>query len=385
MTRPTASLEQSVVNGGLPAELGRPRLDSLTGLRGIAALCVFFHHTQFYGDNLITTIDRRIAPQGSIGVTFFFILSGFVLTWSMRDSDTKRAFWRRRFARVYPAYLVALLVAIALTPIFNKTIQLGPLLASLTGTQAWVPQLDYFFALNSVGWSLSCEAFFYLCFPFFVPALMRCSGRQLRFVQVVALGLILTATVASTSIADLVVREWFTDYFPAVRMLEFFLGCTAAVDFVRGTRVRMSLRAAGVLAVGAYLLAGVPSLSTYSLVVIPVVPILLLIMVSAQSDLDVSASILRNRYLIWAGEISFSFYLVHQLVIRYLSVELPSIFSTSPFVYSSLLFCISLPAGIALAAALHYIVEKPLERRIRNNGRPASIYETNEKALSTSD
>jgi peptidoglycan/LPS O-acetylase OafA/YrhL len=362
-------LDQSVVNGGPPRRPERQRLDSLTGLRAIAALCVFVHHTMLAGDNVVSDAYRRIGMQGAMGVTFFFVLSGFVLTWSMGPLDTKRAFWRRRFARVYPAYLVALIAAAALYPTFQRDVELGPLVTNLLQVQSWVPDIQYFFGLNSVSWSLSCEAFFYLCFPFLAPALMRCSQKQLRLTQIGLIGLILVATVASQFIADEDTRFWFGGYFPPVRFLEFALGCTAAVDFMRGTRVPLSFRTVGLVAVGAYLVAGFPAVQTYSLVVIPIIPIVLVLMASAQRDVEGAPSFLRNRILVWGGEISFCFYLVHQLVIRYFSIELPKALDASPFTISVVNALVSLPVTIACATALHYLVEKPCERRLRGGSQ----------------
>jgi peptidoglycan/LPS O-acetylase OafA/YrhL len=103
-----------------PAD-GQPRghssagawLPSLSGLRFVAVLVVFGFHVHVanvFSDGAIRAVIERIFGPGAGGVSFFFVLSGYVLTWSARPHDTAVRFWRRRFARIYPNYLVALLV-----------------------------------------------------------------------------------------------------------------------------------------------------------------------------------------------------------------------------------------------------------------------------------
>ena len=82
-------------------------LDSLTILRGPAALFVFFYHTRW----------AHVVPSASVGyvgVALFFVLSGFVLTWSYKPADGAKKFYLRRFARVYPLHLFFFALALAI-------------------------------------------------------------------------------------------------------------------------------------------------------------------------------------------------------------------------------------------------------------------------------
>src|SRR5688572_8242322 len=94
-----------------PVVESMPRLHSLTGLRWWAAFAVFAHHMS----NLAPLPIAGPLAYGWHGVTFFFVLSGFVLTWSARPDVNSRTFWWRRFARIYPSHFVALILAI---PVF---------------------------------------------------------------------------------------------------------------------------------------------------------------------------------------------------------------------------------------------------------------------------
>lgn len=165
----------------------RPHIEALTALRFFAALLVvFFHHgqAQFAGT---PGWCQNIVRGGYVGVPFFFILSGFILTYSYgrhAPALAARNFWVARLARIYPVYAVSLLVS---APLFlgglAETVPSESLAtrfwvqatASFGLVQAWSP--SHAFVWNGPGWSLSVEAFFYLTFPLLLNRLtgkMRC-------------------------------------------------------------------------------------------------------------------------------------------------------------------------------------------------------------------
>ena len=78
------------------------RRDSLTSLWFFAAAFVVIGH---WG-NVVHPLSRlhQLLERSNLGVSFFFVLSGSVLTWSHRPSDTARGFYWRRFARIWPLH-----------------------------------------------------------------------------------------------------------------------------------------------------------------------------------------------------------------------------------------------------------------------------------------
>ena len=115
----------------------------------------------------------------------------------------------------------------------------GPLqlAAHLTLTQSWFPRRDVFASLNLVSWSLSCEAFFYLCFPLILPACAGCArpacGRSPpRWSLAVARS---TAPRSPRSTARSPVARVM---FPPVRMAEFTLGIAVALLVQAGVVAR---------------------------------------------------------------------------------------------------------------------------------------------------
>jgi peptidoglycan/LPS O-acetylase OafA/YrhL len=135
------------------------RIESLTFFRFIAAsIVVIFHYGR--GTTLVN-LAPKFLTAGPEMVSFFFVLSGFVLMiayWN-RESNTKR-FLQARMARITPVYYLALGATLLLGSInFEK----WALALNVLFLQSWVP--PYPLSLNSPAWSLSIEMFFYLSFP----------------------------------------------------------------------------------------------------------------------------------------------------------------------------------------------------------------------------
>ena len=132
-----------------------------------------------------------------MGVPFFLILSGFILSYSylgqLRFGGERRRFWEARFCRVYPVYLLSLLID---WPIRGQ-MTAGFTIAVLTATQAWNPANGLAQMWNFPAWTLSVEAFFYLCFPLLLPA---CAKLQRR-IQIACIALLcLVIALLHTSI-----------------------------------------------------------------------------------------------------------------------------------------------------------------------------------------
>jgi peptidoglycan/LPS O-acetylase OafA/YrhL len=231
---------------------GRPQLHALTGLRFVAA----FHVLAYHGlatDAQSSWWMRSLVGSGYVGVSLFFVLSGFVLTYTYHDSlrdgtATRRAFLAARVARIYPVYLLSLIVA--LPPLFwlvwsrGGRMDIGWLL-QLTGMyagllQAWHPHNAC--VLNCPAWSLSDEAFFYLAFLFLLPVVARWGVRRLAVAAVAAYALALLApllymTLRPDGAAPGVPQpagSWLAvvKFNPLIRLPEFVLGVLAGRWFL---------------------------------------------------------------------------------------------------------------------------------------------------------
>lgn len=202
---------------GLPRELKR-----LTSLRAIAALLVFAYHIDHHSTWLV---GGKLFGHGFVGVAFFYVLSGFVLTWSTRPGTRVREFWMRRFARVYPSHAVMAAVAL-IVPITAFPITLPAIGANVLLIQAWFPQWDIVFGLNAVSWSLSCEAFFYLLAPFLIRWAQ--SSRLGRLVPLALAWTVLMLVLAVLAGFASPTFDIWAYTFPLIRSGEFVLGVVLA-------------------------------------------------------------------------------------------------------------------------------------------------------------
>ncbi|MCQ8772440.1 acyltransferase family protein [Streptomyces telluris] len=315
--------------------LADSRLPSLTGLRFVAALLVFFFHLsveKLYDDSANPVLSKIFNPAGGVGVSFFFILSGFVLAWSAKPNRPAREFLRRRLAKIYPNHLLLWVLTLPLLLLFGEQVAAGSATANLALVQTWIPRLDFFFSVNRPSWSLCCELFFYLMFPL----LARFVGRLGR----TGTWTVVAATVAGVWLLPVVagllhggpgmpldvshpeldsgvsVRQYWLVYaFPVSRCLEFLLGIAVAKLVKDGAWPRIPVAVAtGLLAIGYAAAVQAPVL--YGLSAITVIPLTLFIPAVTMADLEGRKSPLRSRSMVWLGEVSFAFYLVHQTVLR---------------------------------------------------------------------
>ena len=338
------------------------RLATLTSLRALAAFAVFTRHAT---ETFFAVGDRSpLTRQGATGVSFFFILSGFVLTWSAGRADGAASFYRRRFARIYPAYIVVLLftqVAVGTRDGFP----LAPFLLNAGLVQSWVPRSSVFFGSDIGAWSLGCEAFFYLLFPLALPLLVRMAARRRwQLVAAFALADVVLAVAVHSPHQERGVGLWLVYILPVSRLGEFVTGMVMALAVRAGARPRLSLDAALLLALAAYVVAGV--VPVYLMwVVVTFVPFCLLVATAAASDADGRPSWLRHRWLIRLGEWSYAFYLVHISVLT----ALHRVTGVTGGAKAALLMAAALVLSVGAAGLLFRFVERPMERRLRRDGR----------------
>jgi peptidoglycan/LPS O-acetylase OafA/YrhL len=148
------------------------RLSALTGLRFLAAACIVVHHSRgCFG--IPVEFGFRFAFDQA--VTFFFLLSGFILAYNYPDlsrpGDWGR-FWLARWSRVWPAHVATFLLVLAILAWDQVDVVAHPsrraMAANLLLVQGWFPAWNAYFSYNAPAWSISAEWAFYLCFPFLI-------------------------------------------------------------------------------------------------------------------------------------------------------------------------------------------------------------------------
>ncbi len=352
------------------------KLHSLTSLRFFAALLVVMHHT--FRDLVKVPGLSDAVWLGTVGVGFFFALSGFVLTWSLRPTDTKAAFYRRRFARVYPLHVLALLLAVAVFWLVGKEFDAGQLLFSAALLQAWIPDSHVYFSLNAPSWSLSCEALFYAVFPFLAARLTGLGRRGLWRALAVTVGVSLAMAAAVTLALNPGDGSQFWLYiFPPFRLLEFAAGCVLALLLRSGWRSPVSLPAAALSAGAVYLvlttgnrLGAALGNGVEDAIMLPL--ILLVISSAATASLNGAGQFLSQPWLVRLGEWSFALYITHWLLLE-VAKYLDPLSKARPVSFQLAEGFLFIVAALAVAGVAYTWFEKPLEKRLRgrsNISRP---------------
>ncbi|WP_166787129.1 acyltransferase [Cryobacterium sp. TMT2-23] len=347
----------------------------MTGLRYLAAVHVVLTHTSAFAREWPVPI-RHILDRGFVGVSLFFILSGFILAYTYLDTagqtlrGNKKDFWVSRFARIYPLYVVGLLVA---APIFVHVIRTGlvshpdalqALILTPMMLQAWSPTAAL--AWNSPAWSLSAEVFFYAMFPFVLGPLARIRGRKILWLMfgiwLVSLGL---AASQAILMPDLLWQE-FVIHVPATRIAEFIIGVLLGVGYVRfGWRPPSWSATASMIAIVAALALS-PDFLPHSIISNALlVPLFCLLILGLTGMKGAPVRILSHPWFVVLGEASFAVYLLHIPLYRYYYNAGNSILPGFSESAGGILLFIVVVTSIAIA--MYYFVEVPSRRVIRRS------------------
>lgn len=332
---------------------------------------VFFYHMRVFAP--LPGPITVVFDQGYLGVTFFFVLSGFVLTWSMRPGVSTSTFYWRRFARVWPAHIVALLLAIpvfytlgaAPEDSFLKPLDVGILLLSVVLLQGWSANPMILFSGNPAAWTLTVEALFYAVHPWISRVLVPLAKRGALLVALLAI----IWAFAYRAGVYMWPESWLILVpMPIVRVPEFLLGMALAWAMRSGWRPRVHPAAGvGSLAVVVAAIAlgtVVPAAGMFAYFgnEIFTVAVGLAIVSLAANTLSGRRSAFEAGWQVKLGEWSFAFYLIHATVIylalRVIGYQEPSWRNLSWFV-------VILAIDLVLAWVLHQFVERPIERRMR--------------------
>jgi peptidoglycan/LPS O-acetylase OafA/YrhL len=306
----------------------------VTGFRGVAALQVVAFH--YYGAFLVTApwwINNLLSGAISL-IDMFFIMSGFVLAYMYLEprsgtGTSARRFYAGRFARIYPIYALALVIAIPLwmhdflhryPGSLKDALEYAGI--SIVMLQAWSPKLAT--VVNFPAWSLSVEVFFYLLFPFIVIPFTRLKRRQLLFAAVI---IWLVTLVAPTVYAVLNpdgmgvgfpthYGRWIRIvlYDPAIRAPEFLLGVVTGLIFLQRGEARerplgpwLSVPAAiGIVAV-MLVSSAVPFALLHNGLLAPLFAMLIYGVALGGGPL---AWLLRKRAIVILGEASYGIYIL---------------------------------------------------------------------------
>lgn len=318
----------------------RPVLPSLTGLRFVAAMAVVLYHLPM--KPFASETATRLVAHGYLGVSLFFVLSGFILTYTYIDADTGalrgsvRDFWWARVARIYPVYLIALLLSLPIFVIFRVLVAapaarppayLSAVLTPLL-LQAWWPTTAT--QWNTPGWSLSVELFFYALFPFAAVWLARRRRATAIAGAIWLLALAIPAAYLVVATGPMSQTPGFDRYLwlqaikfnPVSHLGEFALGVAAGLSFLRRSSSLPAPLPFGWVAAAGIVLLGLVAATTgwlpYALCHNGLLaPLWASLILGLAANQGLAARVLGSRPLVRLGEASFALYLLHTPLLGY--------------------------------------------------------------------
>ena len=194
-------------------------INSLQSIRFIFALMIFHHH--FF-------MTPQVVQFGSFPVSFFFILSGFVMTIGYGDkvlleSFSYKQYILKRLIRIFPLNAICLMLSLLIpvaADIFSShltTSNYSLFLPDLLMIQAWFPYESIYFSGNAVAWFLSDMLFFYLLFPFLIKILRRKLGYALMIFIIICY-FVLVSDIDGGKI------HYYIYICPLLRIVDFIMG-----------------------------------------------------------------------------------------------------------------------------------------------------------------
>jgi peptidoglycan/LPS O-acetylase OafA/YrhL len=371
---------------------------ALDGLRFIAAFSVMTSHAayQIYppGDyQAMTAWAWNLTHLANFGMTLFFVLSGFVIHWNYRHVVQQpgglKLFFIARWSRLYPLFLAVFLVGLAGQVIrhgdfWRVMLTTRYFLSFTTSWWYWQPDGHYIFEIITtpiigVMWSLATEAFFYCVYPFFAPFTAQLRLRS-ALLAIVATGLVGALTCLAFVGHSGEIRTFASNYLgisngekflfwlgyhsPWMRFPSFLIGVFTAQLVLSGARLKpvaADALAVGCLAVIALLFQNrALGMIDTSADVICFAGICL----AASTERTVIGVLLAAPLMVWAGEASYSLYLLHDSVI--FSTARPGIDFHPMW---PILWFVAVAAVAVVVARLSYVYfERPAQKLFRTLG-----------------
>jgi peptidoglycan/LPS O-acetylase OafA/YrhL len=360
------------------------RLDQLTFTRFLMIMLVLFYHGGggIYFNFLRQLPFSEILLAAPTGVSYLYVLSGFVMALVYFRPNEKfdiAGYWKARFVRIYPLYLIAFLLTCYFYADTILRIKPQKILANIFVVQAWIPAYSQSF--NYAAWSMTVEFFFYAIFPFFTMWAYKQSTKKLISVSVIF-------WVVSQIIYQVLWVAYFPErkdtivYNPIFHLNSFIMGVVGGIWYLREGK-NQTIQAKTIFStlffsfmfVFIYCVVSRKNPELFPNDLQPMAgllaPFMILFIISLSLDKSRISNMLNHPALVTLGETSYAIYILHVPIVwlfeRYLHTT-ASISNPQQIFGASVI-----PMMVAIGLLAHFFVDQPLRNWLKKTLQKINI------------
>ena len=269
---------------------------------------------------------------GECGVSFFFILSGFVLSFAYSERISKgifstKPFLLRQWTKIYPLHIITFIIMFALDLRLGKYCDITAVIANILLLQSWVPADSFYFVANSPSWFLCDILFFYAVFSSLNKLILRTDNKKIISISIIVFLLYICLMVILPS--HLVNPILYAN--PLTRLLDFIIGIILYKLYIsdKGIALKDIINSKSSITVSLIELSLIllvvitafvyphlqPRVRTVSIFWLSM-PIFILFFAMSDKSNGIISKLLQGKTILWLGNISFCIYIIHAPVLR---------------------------------------------------------------------
>ena len=328
----------------------KQKIDSLQVLRTFAFLGIFLSHSHIF------------PPLGAWGVSVFFILSGFLMSYNYADRKLEFGvlqslkFSLSKIKRLYLLHVLMTIIAIPYQLYITNNIKelktIGDLLAklflNLTLLQTWIPYMSWYGSFNGVSWFLSVLMFCYFLFPIILHLLWKVNKSLVYIIMVIVYTIQMLFAYCTRNLIFDAGEFWGNYYFAYTftifRLGDFIIGASLGMLFLnrKENDPRESVYATimecisfGLIILSAIIYERKIGIlgSTWFRLTLLWIPITCLLVYICGLQKGFFTKLFLKRILILFGNKTNSYFLIHNLVIVYVCLIVSHFFQINYIIY----------------------------------------------------
>lgn len=306
---------------------------SLYALRFFVSIGIYLHHLSYpWG-------------LGTLGVTFFFVISGFASAYSLNQGEFNinknflKQYYCKKILKIYPLYLITFIMSIPVLNYTNFRFDGKNVIIHLLMLQSYYPSGKEVFLFNGLSWFVSDIMLFYLVTPFIFLAAKKIKKRNNFIYLLTSIVLLMTAALLAYSLKDKLSPVstvwWFIYISPYFRIFDYIIGFMIGMVFTNiKDKIHTNIKTFSlfsVLEISSVIIGYILIRSPYVRIMtirygVYFIPIVATVIFTFAFGQGIISKILSFKPLIYCGKLSFVIFMIHQLVISYASILIGSSF-----------------------------------------------------------